>query len=85
MIGAGGLGLALIGVGVFLFLRDRARGDQEEQPEEETGADALGSDPDHIADAIIALDEKFKAGELAREAYESRRAELKERLRKALE
>jgi len=84
MIGAGGLGLVLIGMGVFLFLRDRAREDKEET-EPEAEADSLGRDPDHITDAIIALDEKFKAGELAREAYESRRAELKERLRKSLE
>jgi len=82
MIGAGGLGLVLIGLGAFLFLRDRARGGE---PEGAGEADALGNDPDGITDAIIALDEKFKAGELGRDAYAARRAELKDRLRKALE
>jgi hypothetical protein len=32
-------------------------------------------------DAMIALDDQFKAGELPREAYEKRRMELKERLK----
>ena len=31
-------------------------------------------------DAIIALDDEFQAGKLPREAYETRRAELKARL-----
>jgi hypothetical protein len=35
-------------------------------------------------DAIIALDELFKSGELPEKAYQERRAELKEQLKKAL-
>jgi hypothetical protein len=85
MIGAGGLGLILIAIGVFLFLRDRARGNEDEEAGTDAEADSLGNDPDDITDAIIALDEKFKAGGLSKEAYAVRRAELKERLKRALE
>jgi hypothetical protein len=44
--------------------------------------DALGEDRDAILDAILALDDQFKAGEIAKEVYETRRNELKERLKK---
>ena len=88
MIGIGAFGLVLIAAGVYLYLRDRARKDEEDEEEgaeEEVEQDALGNDPDRITDAIIVLDDQFKAGELTKEAYETRRAKLKERLRKALE
>jgi mono/diheme cytochrome c family protein len=86
MIGIGAFGLVLIAAGVYLYLRDRTRKDEEEEEaEEEVEQDALGNDPDRIADAIIVLDDQFKAGELTKEAYQARRAILKERLRKSLE
>ncbi len=87
MIGIGAFGLVLIAAGVYLYLRDRTRKDEEEEEEaeEEVEQDALGNDPDRIADAIIVLDDQFKAGELTKEAYQVRRAILKERLRKSLE
>jgi hypothetical protein len=87
MIGIGAFGVALIAAGVYLFLRDRARKDEEgveEGDETEDDEDALGNNPERITDAIIVLDEQFKAGELNKGAYEKRRAALKERLRKAL-
>jgi hypothetical protein len=86
MIGVGTLGLILIALGIFLFLRDRKLrkledefedGDMEEEDEE----DALGDDRDSIMDAIIALDDQYKAGDISKEAYEMRRDELKERLK----
>jgi hypothetical protein len=86
MIGVGTLGLILVGLGIFLFLRDRKLrkledefedGDMEEEDEE----DALGDDRDSIMDAIIALDDQYKAGDISKEAYEMRRDELKERLK----
>jgi hypothetical protein len=86
LIGIGAVGLLLVGLGLFLFLRDRARLRQENesiepvnQPDMEK--DALGDDRDGIMDAIVALDDQFKAGEIPREAYETRRQELKERLK----
>jgi len=89
IIGLGGLGLLLILVGLYLLFRDRSRrsefeeGDELEEGEEEI-EDALGDNPDSLTDAIIALDDQFKAGGLAKEAYEKRRAELKARLKELL-
>ena len=79
LIGLGALGLVLIGVGIFLFLRDRNRPIEEDDIEND--ADALGDDQEAIMDAIITLDDQFKAGEISKEAYEERRAELKSRLK----
>lgn len=86
VIGVAVLGAAFISLGVFLFLRDRSRARQEELEEAEVGEedDAPGNNRDAITDAIIALDEQVKNGEISREAYEKRRAELKERLKQAL-
>jgi hypothetical protein len=84
MIGVGFLGLLLVGLGVFLFLRDRRLGRLEQELEQEAetaGPDALGEDRESIMDAIIALDDQFKAGDISKEAYEKRRDELKERLK----
>ena len=52
-----------------------------EKAETEEPTDALGNDRDAILDAILALDDQFKAGEITKEVYETRRAELKERLK----
>ncbi len=84
LIGVGALGVVLIGLGVFLFLRDRKLkkledelGDEDEEGEE----DALGEDREGIMDAIITLDDQYKAGDISQEAYEKRRGELKDRLK----
>ncbi len=89
IIGVGAMGLVFIVLGIILFLRDRAKARQEEleesqEPEEGVEEDALGNDPDAITDAIISLDEQLRKGEISREAYDKRRTELKERLKKAL-
>jgi hypothetical protein len=84
MIGVGALGLLLIGLGIFLFLRDRRLRKLEEEFEdvdEEGDEDALGDDRESIMDAIIALDDQYKAGDISKEAYEKRRDELKDRLK----
>jgi hypothetical protein len=84
MIGVGVLGLILIGLGIFLFLRDRKlrKLEQEFEEDDEGGnEDALGDDRDSIMDAIISLDDQYKAGDISKEAYENRRDELKERLK----
>ena len=83
-IGVGALGVVLIGLGIFLFLRDRRLKKLEEEfdsAEVEGEEDALGDDRESIMDAIIALDDQYKAGDISQEAYESRRIELKERLK----
>ncbi len=85
IVGLGGLGIVLILAGVYLFFRDRARqGEPEEDEEEEAPEDALGEDPVSLTDAILALDDQFKSGCIAKEAYEKRRAELKARLKELL-
>ncbi len=85
-VGLGALGLILIGIGVFFFLNERRRKDGGTGPQAAPVAeDALGTDVDRIADAILLLDDQFKAGAIEVESYKARRARLKERLREALE
>ncbi len=76
LIGAAVLGVALIGAGYWL-LRQRRR---ETSAEPESQSDAEGTAED-LMDAIIALDDRYKAGDLPEEAYLRRRNELKEQLR----
>jgi LPXTG-motif cell wall-anchored protein len=76
IIGVGALGLALILAGGWLFWRDRKRAPVKEILSEEE------SNSDEIIDAIIALDDQYKAGNIAAEAYQQRRAELKERFKR---
>lgn len=92
IIGLGTGGMALVGVGLFLFMRDRKRS-MEEDEEEEDGdldeqeettsevKDTPEEDRETILDAIIALDDQYKAGGISREVYDKRRTELKERLK----
>ncbi len=78
LIGAGVLGVALILAGVWLYLRDRNR--PEEAGGEEGEADEFESSED-VMDAIIALDDLHRAKKISDEAYQKRRAELKEILK----
>ncbi len=76
LIGAGLLGLALIAAGGWMYLRDRNKGeeaDEEEDHEFETSEDVL--------DAIVALDDLHRAGKMPDDAYQKRRAELKDILK----
>ncbi|MCS7010281.1 MAG: c-type cytochrome [Anaerolineales bacterium] len=81
LIGMGALGVVFILLGAFLFWRDRLN-----QPSEEESASSedQSEDTEAILDAIIALDEQFRRGELERSVYEKRRAILKEQVREAL-
>ena len=81
LIGAGLFGIVLILAGVWLFMRDRKRKDiEEEVDEEEEGSEF--DDPESLMDAIIALDDLHRAGKLSDEAYQQRRNELKDALKK---
>jgi len=75
LIGGGVLGLVLIGAGIWLW-RQKKQGEVEGELEPVTGEETSES----IMDAIIALDDRYQAGELSEEAYQARRAELKEKL-----
>jgi uncharacterized membrane protein len=78
LIGIGALGLVLVLAGVWMYLRDRNRLDEEMDEEEEE--DEFDNE-EEILDAIIALDDLHRAGKLPDEAYQSRRAELKAKLK----
>jgi mono/diheme cytochrome c family protein len=82
VIGLGALGLVLVVAGVWLYRRNNraAVGTDEDLLDQDIDQDGY-EDAETIVDAIIALDDLHAAGELPEEAYQQRRAELKERLR----
>ena len=86
-IGLGVFGLALVGAGVWLYARNRKQEKAElvmEQAEaERIAAGPEREDPNTVIDAIIALDDQYKAGKIPEEAYMTRRDELKARLERA--
>jgi mono/diheme cytochrome c family protein len=84
LIGVGGFGLVLILVGVWLFMRDRSKGVEEESAEENESEkdDEEFADSESIMDAVIALDDLHRAGKISDEAYQKRRAELKNALKR---
>jgi hypothetical protein len=79
LIGIGVFGAALILAGAWLFIRDRKRKDADEVDEEESDE---FEDPESLMDAIIALDDLHRAGKLSDEAYQQRRNELKDALKR---
>ncbi len=80
IIGVGALGAVLILAGVFFYWHDRQAQPEEEDFDVEEEDEETLSEED-ILDAIIALDDQFRAGNLTEEAYQERRAELKAKLR----
>ena len=75
LIGGGALGLVLILAGIFLYVRDRRKqGADDEGPEFES--------TDEVLDAILALDDSAPCRQAPDEAYQKRRNELKDTLRK---
>jgi hypothetical protein len=81
------IGLALLGVvlilsGGWLYLRNR--------PTPAVGVDAIPAakrspeNPETLMDAILALDDLYKDGQLPEDAYLKRRAELKRRLKEKM-
>ncbi len=78
LIGVGAFGVVLILAGVWMFFRDRGRAEIEEEAKED---EVEYEDTESILDAIIALDDLHRAGKIPDEAYQQKRAELKERLK----
>ena len=78
LIGAGALGVALILAGAWMYLRDRNR-DEESSSGGEEGKEFETSED--VMDAIIALDDLHRAKKISNEAYQKRRAELKDILK----
>jgi mono/diheme cytochrome c family protein len=81
LIGAGALGLALILAGAWMYLRDRNQA--EETNGEEGAGDEFDSSED-VIDAIIALDDLHRSKKISDEAYQRRRAELKDILKEKM-
>ncbi len=77
LIGAGVLGIVLILAGAWMYLRDRSPARDEEDEEEENEFESA----EDVMDAIIALDDLHRAKKISDEAYQKRRAELKEELK----
>ena len=75
LIGGGALGLVLILAGVYLYARDRRKGVVD-------GAESEFENTDDVLDAILALDDLHRGGKIPDEAYQKRRNELKDTLRK---
>jgi hypothetical protein len=78
LIGAGAVGIALILAGAWLFLRERKS--VEEETDEEDEEHEFDSSED-VLDAIVALDDLHRAKKITDEAYQKRRAELKDILK----
>lgn len=78
MIGAGGLGVALILAGAWMYLRDRRQTGEEDEEEEEFESS------EDVMDAIIALDDLYRARKIPEEAYQKRRSELKDILKELI-
>ena len=78
IIGAAFLGLTLVIFGIWLLAREK-RTKRQNKPvlvkEEESF-----ENPEALMDAIIALDDIYKSGDLPEKAYQERRARLKTRL-----
>jgi hypothetical protein len=83
LIGLGALGIVMIGAGVFLYMRNRNQVFEAEF-DEDAASEPLSENSETLMEAILALDDLYKAGQLPEEAYHTRRAELKARLREIL-
>ncbi len=86
MIGLGALGVVLIGAGIYLWQRNRI--DEDEWVDEEAeGGDVptVAETPEELMDAIIALDDLYRSGDLPEGAYRERREVLKTRLKELMD
>ena len=81
LIGAGALGIALVLAGAWMYLRDRNRA--EETDGEDNADDEFESSED-VIDAILALDDLHRSKKISDEAYQKRRAELKDILKEKM-
>ena len=78
LIGVGAFGVVLILAGVWMYMKDRRNREEEVDEEDDDEFD----DPESFMDAIIALDDLHRAGKLSDEAYQQRRNELKNALKR---
>ena len=75
-IGVGAVGLILIGASIWFFFRGLKSTPEKDENEFESA--------DEVMDAILALDDLRRAGKINDEAYQRRRAELKQILKEMM-
>jgi mono/diheme cytochrome c family protein len=81
-IGLGALGAVLIAIGGWFYLR--TRGAAPVTPAAPVQPEPALADAETLMDAIIALDDQYRTGQIPEDAYLRRRAELKELLAVAM-
>ena len=81
LIGAGVLGLGLILAGAWMYYRDRKRTQEADDEEDGEADEEEFESSEEVMDAILALDDLHRAKKITEEAYQKRRAELKEILK----
>ena len=81
ILGVLALGFVLIGVGIWFYLRDRNVAYNEDIDEKGLEEEASFDDAEALMDAIIALDDAYRAGDLSEDVYKKRRATLKAQLK----
>ena len=79
IIGAMAFGIVLIGAGLWYFKRSQREDDDDYYNEDDDEVEF--DDAKEVMDAIIALDDAYRAGDLGEEAYKKRRADLKAQLK----
>ncbi len=85
IFGAFAFGIVLIASGVWMYMRNRNEDDEDDEYEDDDEDDAVEfDDTDSIMDAIIALDDAYRAGDLNEDVYKKRRADLKAQLKDLL-
>jgi hypothetical protein len=83
VIGLAAFGAMLIGAGLYFWYRNRKNERDWDGLDDDFAADSQANDdPDAVLDAIITLDDLYQSGEIPRDAYLTRRTDLKEKLRK---
>ena len=83
LIGVGIIGLLLVAGGLILFWRDR-RKTRKAMPAETIQPGTMDDETTRLADAILALDDRFAGGQISQADYQQQRAELKEKLKSRL-
>ena len=82
LFGAGVFVLVIAVAGIFLFRHQRTRQSTAAMTEENFAEEEA---PEALLDAILALEDRYQAGELPEEVYHERRAALKARLQDLLD
>lgn len=75
------IGISFVGLGLYILFRDRALLKIKDQELVEPSIDSSVNSMDDLLDAIIALDEKLKNGEISRDIHKNRRSQLLEKVK----